>query len=157
MIEIKIAYAALYELRGNHEKAISNLIEAMETASDENLIIQFVFNSNIINDITKDLLTEVYKIQVTTNTKISKEFISKLKFAIENKEKRKKIHAASELNPREIETLKLIAEDLMNKEIADKLFLSLNTVKTRLKNIFLKLEVDSRTKAVAKAKELGLF
>ena len=44
-----------------------------------------------------------------------------------------------------------------NQEIADKLFISLNTVKTHAKNIHLKLDVDSRTKAVAKAKDLGLL
>jgi len=53
--------------------------------------------------------------------------------------------------------LRLIAEDLSNQEIAGKLFVSLNTVKTHAKNIYLKLDVDSRTKAVVKAKELGLI
>jgi len=46
---------------------------------------------------------------------------------------------------------------ISNQEIAGKLFVSLNTVKTQAKNIYLKLDVDSRTKAVAKAKELGLI
>ena len=44
-----------------------------------------------------------------------------------------------------------------NQQIADELFVSLNTVKTHLKNINLKLEVDSRIKAVDKAKELGFI
>jgi ATP/maltotriose-dependent transcriptional regulator MalT len=57
------------------------------------------------------------------------------------------------LSAREFDALKLIAEDLSNQEIADKLFISLNTVK----NIFLKLEVDSRAQAVTKAKELGML
>ena len=56
-----------------------------------------------------------------------------------------------------MDTLKLIAEDLSNQEIADKLFISLNTVKTHVKNIYLKLEADNRTKAIAKAKELGII
>ena len=62
-----------------------------------------------------------------------------------------------ELSTRELDTLKLIAEDLVNQEIADKLFISLNTVKTHLKNIYLKLEVDNRTEAVTKAKETGII
>ena len=39
------------------------------------------------------------------------------------------------LSDRELDTIKLIAEDLSNQEIADKLFVSLNTVKTHVKNI----------------------
>jgi LuxR family maltose regulon positive regulatory protein len=62
-----------------------------------------------------------------------------------------------ELSTRELATLRLLAEDLMNRKIAEKLFISLNTVKTHLKNIFLKLKVESRSDAVAKAKEMGLL
>ena len=61
------------------------------------------------------------------------------------------------LSSREIEIIKYIASHLSNQEIADKLFISLNTVKTHLKNIFLKLEVDSRSNAVSKVKDLGLI
>jgi LuxR family maltose regulon positive regulatory protein len=61
------------------------------------------------------------------------------------------------LSIREIEIVKYIANNLSNQEIADKLFISLNTVKTHLKNIFLKLEVDSRSKAVSKVKDIGLI
>ena len=61
------------------------------------------------------------------------------------------------LSIREIEIIKYIANHLSNQEIADKLFISLNTVKTHLKNIFLKLEVDSRLKAVSKVKDIGLI
>ena len=67
------------------------------------------------------------------------------------------IHAEFELSARELDTLKLIAENLMNQEIADKLFISVNTVKTHLKNINLKLGVESRLEAVTKAKELRLI
>ncbi len=61
------------------------------------------------------------------------------------------------LSDRELDTLKRIAEDLSNQEIADKLFISLNTVKTHIKNILMKLDVDSRIQAVTKAKVLGII
>ncbi len=73
------------------------------------------------------------------------------------KAKREKNHTKDELSLRELETLKLIAEDLSNLEIANKLFISLNTVKTHLKNIYFKLEVNNRAKAITKAKELELL
>ena len=61
------------------------------------------------------------------------------------------------LSKREIEVLHLMAAGLSNREIAEKLFISLNTVKTHTKNINGKLDVNSRTKAVARAKELGVL
>jgi LuxR family maltose regulon positive regulatory protein len=61
------------------------------------------------------------------------------------------------LSERELEVLQLIAEGLTNQEIADRLFLSLNTVKVHTRNIYGKLGVSSRTQAVAKAQRLDLL
>ncbi|UCD83198.1 MAG: winged helix-turn-helix transcriptional regulator [Desulfobacterales bacterium] len=61
------------------------------------------------------------------------------------------------ISDRELEVLHLIAAGLSNREIAAKLFISLNTVKTHTKNINSKLDVNSRTRAVARAKELNLL
>lgn len=61
------------------------------------------------------------------------------------------------ISKREYEVLELIAKGLSNQEIADKLFVSLNTIKTHSSNLFLKLEVSRRTQAVQKAKELQLI
>jgi DNA-binding CsgD family transcriptional regulator len=61
------------------------------------------------------------------------------------------------VSKREYEVLELIAQGLSNQEIADKLFVSLNTVKTHSSNLFIKLEVRRRTQAVRRAKELGLL
>ncbi len=61
------------------------------------------------------------------------------------------------ISRREHEVLELMAKGLSNQEIADKLFVSLNTIKTHSSNLFIKLEVSRRTQAVQKAKELGLI
>lgn len=61
------------------------------------------------------------------------------------------------ITPRELEVLKLIAQGLSNQEIAEKLYLSLNTVKTHTSNVFAKLDVQRRTQAIQKAKESGLL
>ena len=61
------------------------------------------------------------------------------------------------LSSRESEVLQLMAEGLSNQEIADRLFLSLATVKTHSSNLFLKLDVKRRTQAVEKARQLGLI
>lgn len=61
------------------------------------------------------------------------------------------------ISKRELEVLKLMAQGLANQQIADKLFVSLNTVKTHSSNLFSKLEVNRRTQAIQKAKELSLI
>ncbi len=61
------------------------------------------------------------------------------------------------ISKRELEVLELMAQGLANQEIADKLFVSLNTVKTHSANLFSKLEVNRRTQAIQKAKELSLI
>ncbi len=61
------------------------------------------------------------------------------------------------LSPRELEVLQLIAFGNSNQEIAERLFISLHTVKTHARRIHSKLGVERRTQAVAKAKTLGLM
>ena len=61
------------------------------------------------------------------------------------------------LSQRELKILQLIAQGLSNREISERLFLALSTVKGHNRMIFDKLQVQSRTEAVARARELGLL
>jgi LuxR family maltose regulon positive regulatory protein len=61
------------------------------------------------------------------------------------------------LTQRELEILQLIAQGLSNREIGERLFLALSTVKKHNGNIYGKLQVQRRTEAVARARELGLL
>ena len=61
------------------------------------------------------------------------------------------------LSPRELEVLQLMADGLSNQQIAERLFVSLNTIKTHTSNLFLKMEVARRTQAIEMAKRLGLI
>ena len=58
---------------------------------------------------------------------------------------------------RDIDVLELLARRLSNKEIADKLFISAETVKRHLQNKYQKREVKKRREAVEKAKNLGIL
>jgi DNA-binding NarL/FixJ family response regulator len=62
----------------------------------------------------------------------------------------------SKLSERERDVLRLIARGASNKEIAAALFLAEGTVKNHVTNILTKLEVDDRTQAALRARELGL-
>jgi ATP/maltotriose-dependent transcriptional regulator MalT len=61
------------------------------------------------------------------------------------------------VTPRELEILGLMANGLSNREIAEKLFVSENTVKTHSSRLFDKLSAKRRTQAVQIGKELGLI
>jgi len=63
----------------------------------------------------------------------------------------------TDLSARELEVLSLIAKGLSNQEIASSLFVSVNTIKTHVTNLFYKLEVTRRTQAVEKAKKLSII
>jgi DNA-binding CsgD family transcriptional regulator len=61
------------------------------------------------------------------------------------------------ISKREYEILELMAQGMSNQEIADKLFISVSTIKTHTSNLFMKLDVNRRALAVKKAKELNLI
>jgi NarL family two-component system response regulator LiaR len=85
---------------------------------------------------------------------IEKEVFTTIKdgFRINHEEVRK-----LNLSKRELEVLQLMAEGLSNQEIAERLFVSLNTIKTHSAQIFEKMEVKRRTQAIDTAKRLSII
>jgi len=67
------------------------------------------------------------------------------------------INAAQSLSKREIEVLGLVSKGLASKEIADKLFLSVNTVNNHKQNILEKINASNTSQAVNYARNLGLI
>jgi len=61
------------------------------------------------------------------------------------------------LSSREYEVLQLLAKGYSNTDIAESLFLSLSTIKTHVSNLYLKIDVKSRTQAIDKAKRLKII
>ena len=61
------------------------------------------------------------------------------------------------LSQREYEVLTKISEGLSNREIAERLFVSENTIKTHVSNLYIKLDARRRTQAVQKAKALNIL
>jgi LuxR family transcriptional regulator, maltose regulon positive regulatory protein len=152
LIAVKIVYAIYYKYTSDSDKAYDSLIEALALAAPENLVMFFIHNIREIDD----LLTIIFK-RPAYSEKIPPQFVENIRIAIEKHRKVVKNIKMDLLSIREIELIKHIANNLSNQEIADKLFISLNTVKTHVKNIFLKLDVDSRSKAVSKVKDMGLI
>jgi LuxR family maltose regulon positive regulatory protein len=153
LIELDLLLASLYRIEEDREKAITYMLEAMKRAADENIITYFITTA----EFTGDLMDEVYSLYATKDTGIPEEFIQNLKVALKKRQEYMNRKEQEILSDREVDTLKLIAEGLMNQEIADKLFISKNTVKTHVKNILLKLEAENRSQAVSIAKEFDIL
>lgn len=94
--------------------------------------------------------TEIQTVVVEKNVYVKELSEDELKFMEEERQK-------LGLSSRESEVLQLMAEGLSNQEIADRLFLSLATVKTHSSKLFEKLDVKRRTQAVDKARQLKVI
>jgi DNA-binding CsgD family transcriptional regulator len=68
-----------------------------------------------------------------------------------------RVHAAAGISGRELQVLQLLAAGHSNKEIARRLAVSPNTVKTHVARLFEKLQASRRTQAIARARELGML
>ena len=145
---------ALYAL-GKKEQAVERLEEALSLAESGNFIRIFLDEGPPM----ADLLSKA------ANQEIMPHYINKLLGAFEAEEKQdesKSVQSQDQiliepLSQRELEILQLIARGLSNREIGERLFLALDTVKGHNRKIFNKLQVQRRTEAVARARELKLL
>jgi LuxR family maltose regulon positive regulatory protein len=160
-LKIMVLQAVAHHAHGEQEKAVQVLGDALSMAEPGGFIRIFVDEGLPM----AELLT---RMRDESGTK--KEYIHKLLSAFG---KQKDIHPfdsaqdkSSPLNPqplvepltqRELEILQLIAQGLSNREISQRLFLALSTVKRHNGNVYGKLQVQRRTEAVARARELGLL
>ena len=102
----------------------------------------------LLKDTTPDELTRAIRLLATGGSPLEPAVAAKLLDSMTEKE--------DELSPREVEVLKLLVAGASNKEIAVRLTLSENTIKSHLSHIFSKLQVQSRAEAVAIALQRGI-
>lgn len=118
------------------------------------IVLQVFHYRAMIHDIELELFGVIVAILfMALGVFVGLRFVGKQKFHSVNKSKASKL----KLSDRELEVLHLLSEGFSNQEIADKLFVSLNTTKTHLSNLYMKLNVSRRTQAVQKARELGVL
>jgi LuxR family maltose regulon positive regulatory protein len=141
--------------QGEKDQAVQVLAEALTVAEPEGFIRLFVDEGPLM----AQLLLEA------ASREIRPDYIARLLAAFEadkrdNKGKPALPPAGSLIEPlsqRELKILQLIAQGLSNREIGERLFLALDTIKGHNRKIFDKLEVQSRTEAIARARELSLL
>jgi LuxR family transcriptional regulator, maltose regulon positive regulatory protein len=145
--------AVAYQAHGEKETAVQLLAEDLALAEPEGFVRLFVDEG----------LPMAQLLSAAAVQGILPDYVGKLLAAFEAEAQ--KGEADSYLPPaqplieplsrRELEVLQLIAQGLSNHEISRRLFLALSTVKGHNRQIFGKLQVQRRTEAVARARELG--
>jgi LuxR family maltose regulon positive regulatory protein len=149
-IQITALRAMLEYRRGNTEQAATALSGAIELARPGGTLLPFVEPGlrmqALFDDAAIGLLSDEF---VTRIRGLQDDFIHRM-----SSTEQTDTEPAADLTNREMDILTLLAERLQNKEIAARLFVSPETVKTHLKNLYQKLGVRSRREAVAQAGEL---
>lgn len=145
-MELHVVRALMEQEAGKSSVALKTLERALEIGKAGRYVRVFLDEGEQM----KNLLTQVQKSR-------NDDFLAGLLSAFD-----KPIHIDQSaliepLTERETDVLKLIAEGMSNPEIAEKLVLSVGTVKTHVKHIYGKLGVDDRVKAASMARKLGLM
>jgi len=160
-LKVMVLQAVAHHAHGEKDKAAQLLGDALALAEPGGFIRIFVDEGIPMADLLTRIKDEGES-PAPSEVEGMKEYIHKLLTAFG---KQKDFHSSSlspqplvePLSQRELEVLQLIAQGLSNHEISKRLFLALNTVKGHNRKIFGKLQVQRRTEAVARARELGLL
>ena len=158
-----ILQAVALRANGEEDKAVQLLGEALALAEPGGLIQVFVGEGEPMRLLILDFRLWIEK-QPRGQDHELLGYVDKLLAAFEQPAAMPQSQIANHksqmlepLSQRELEILKLITQGLSNREIGERLFLALDTVKGHNRRIFDKLQVQSRTEAIARARELGLL
>jgi LuxR family maltose regulon positive regulatory protein len=168
-LEMLLLRARMYIAIGNNQDSLADIALAVKLAEPERFISVFVEEGPLIAKALKVLVSQdkLERVQADHAKVILMTFSGTQVIDSSrgpNLSERNLSYKGSKfeipiepLTDRETEILRLMAEGLKYKEIADRLFISLNTVRSHVKSMYAKFNVNNRTKAIAMAKELGLI
>ena len=155
---MRLLKAQIHYANNNLSSALEELGMALYLGEPGKFIRTFIIEGQTIAELLEHVLDEAKSSRESASRGYSQSYVKKILSAFRAEVKTAGAVGLYEpLSEREMEVLRLIAAGLSNKDIAEKLFVSLNTIRTHTKNINAKLDVHSRTQAVARAKELNLL
>lgn len=149
-MELNIAHAILEKEAGRISESAQALQRALRIGAAGGYVRMFMNEG----DVMKNLLSQSQK---RVKDEALRTYITKLLAVFDVPVAVDQSALIEPLTGREIEVLKLIAEGMSNPEIAEKLVLSVGTVKTHVKRIYRKLNVNDRVTAASRARELGVI
>jgi len=142
------------------KKAFPDLKIIMLTTNDEGSIITSLFKAGatgyLLKNASKEYLIQGIKDAYEGKKVISSHLTEKMIESLTEEPKAKE-GTIPMITKREIEVVKLIAQEYTTQEIADKLFVSTNTVATHKRNLFVKMDVKNSVGMIKKAVEWGLI
>jgi LuxR family maltose regulon positive regulatory protein len=155
VIEILVLQAIAYHAQGDLPAALKPLQKALTLAEPEGYARMFLDEGSSMMQLLRE----------ASARGIMPDYTGKLLAAFEAEQRKSEGKPdlppaqplIEPLSPRELEVLGLIAQGLTNQEIGKRLFLALDTVKGHNRRIYDKLQVQRRTEAIARARELGLL
>ena len=163
-LEALLLRAQMHAILGNHQASCADYINALELAEPEGFISLFVEHGQPVAEALGDLLKRNQLGDVKSDyVKRILEAFSESHPARDEKpapvpftgtETMKLINPLTE---RELDVLRLMTEGLKYKEIAERLFISQNTVRFHVKTIYGKLSVNNRTQAIERARKLQIL
>lgn len=154
-LEILILLSLGYHITDNIEKSKKLLGKAMSLSESNGFIRSFIDEGEKAAEILKQT-SVIGKLQDYKN-KILEAFTSDKTRNEETSFSSSPQPLIEDLSKREFEVLQLIAQGLSNREICEKLFLAIDTVKGHNRRIYGKLGVNNRTSAIRKASSLGII
>jgi LuxR family maltose regulon positive regulatory protein len=152
LMSVRIQQALLAERGGQRAAARDYLAQVVEAAAPEDYVRAFLDEDTQVLSLLRALLRDVRG--------VAPAFVDRILNDARNVDLERGAASRPLIEPlsaRELEVLGLIAAGLANREIAERLFIAVGTVKRHANNIYGKLDVHSRTQAVAQAQALGLI
>lgn len=156
ILEILIVTALAHHELGSTSQAFASLVRALTLAQPEGFARIFVSEGHSMQALLMDFRASNEK-QPRGRYRELTGYVDRLLSAFTQPKAMPQSKLIVPLSKRELEILQLIARGLSNQEISERLFLALNTVKGHNRIIFDKLQVQNRTEAVARARELDLL
>jgi LuxR family maltose regulon positive regulatory protein len=154
-IEILILQALAHQAQGDLPAALLPLQHALALAEPEGYIRMFLDEGSSMMQLLHE--ASAYEIMPDYTDKLLAAFEAEKRKSEDKPDLPPSKILIDPLSQRESTILQLIAQGLSNREIGERLFLALDTIKGHNRKIFDKLQVQSRTEAIARARELGLL